>query len=226
MLQIPRGLLVVISHHNSTKVAAASKVDTLLGKESGNIMSKQSPIDPLSDGIRWISTGFINDEFSAHCQEAQGRPFLLTGVRPTRGQRVELIVMLAPGQSVRGDTPFRLSGEVVQATSMLNYLDMAVVDSSNVADDSECGGGGIGSPISTWHPFVFKDGYGINRGSVALAHVMRSLIMQQRPSLLVTPEHLTYGWKFLPDEKKAKVARAIVNKLGALHGDKVVCEVR
>jgi hypothetical protein len=55
---------------------------------------------------------------------------------------------------------------------------------------------------------------------------MRSLILQKRPSLSVTPEQLAYAWTYLPDQKKAKVSHAIAEKLGALHGNKVVCEVR
>jgi hypothetical protein len=176
-------------------------------------MSKTLPIDPSHSAKSRNCTGFINDEFSAHCQEAQGRPFLLTGIRPTLGHRVELTIMLDPEKSVRGGIPFRLSGEVV-LSSMPN-------DSCNLAN---CGS--IISPTTMWRPSVSKNDYGINQGSVALAYAMRSLILKQLPDLSINPEQVAYAWDNLLVHKKAKVSHAIVNKLGALHGDKVTCEVR
>ena len=175
----------------------------------------------------WLSVGFINDKFSAHCQRAQGRPFLRTGVRPAIGQRVELTIFLTSEQ--RGQIPFRLSGEVVNArvstTPGWGGLGAAEEDtlaavSESLMDISQ------DTDISDWRPSTSADDCGVNGGSVALEHMMRSLIMQQRPSLLITPEHLTSAWKSMSNEKKEKVSKAISNKLGAFHGQKIVCEGR
>ena len=80
---------------------------------------------------------------------------------------------------------------------------------------------------NTWRPSTSADDCGVNGGSLALYHMVRSLIMQQRPSLLLTPEHLTSVWEDnLSHEQKEKISNVVVKKLGARHGRKVLCEGR
>ncbi|KAL7538382.1 hypothetical protein ACHAXR_008516 [Thalassiosira sp. AJA248-18] len=190
--------------------------------------------DPLSSNdtsTSWLSVGFINDKFSTHCQRAQGRPFLRTGARPAIGQRVELTIILTSDQRER--MSFRLSGEVVND----RVLPMPGWDGSfGVAEDTTQGAGGVVRGASqydysnAWRPSMSPDDYGANGGSLALAHMIRSFIMQQQPSLpqtSFTPELLASAWENdLSRDEKEKISNAIVQKLGALHGRKVVCEGR
>ncbi|KAL7549610.1 hypothetical protein ACHAWF_012872 [Thalassiosira exigua] len=181
-------------------------------------------------GTKWLSAGFINDKFSAHCQRAQGREFLRTGVRPTIGQRVELTIFLTSGQ--REHKPFRISGEVVNdcvPTSRWDGLSVAEEDTATY------GAGAVGASRlashntlgTSWRPSRSTSDCGVNGGSMALAHMVRALIMREQPSLFITPEQLARVWESnFSQEKKEEVRKGIVHTLGALHGQRVVCEGR
>lgn len=192
-----------------------------------------------TDGAsHWMSVGFINDKFSAHCQRAQGRPFLRTGVRPANGFRCELTIILSSNerQQQRGNMPFRLSGEVIECGIGIapvpslegpedpcvgKYVahDAAAVDGSSSVAKTRA--------ISTLLPSTTADDCGISGGSIALGHMVRSLIIQQHPTLTaITPKQLLSAWYLMSSEKKERVLGGIAKKLGAVHGQRVVCQGR
>ena len=193
-----------------------------------------------------MNLGFINDKFSTQCQRAQGRQFLRTGVRPAVGQRVELTILLSPGNGPRGQMPFRLSGEVVNVNAGSVGMMQGSVYGLGTGQEKDTAAyhNGIGAVVgasmgttttattssnntfSTWRPSTSPEDCGIGHGSVALSHMVRALIVNQHPNLNPTGKQLTSAWDHMSSEKKEKVANAIVNKLGAFHGQRVVCEGR
>lgn len=192
-------------------------------------MSKPAPPPTFATGLPfpgpsqsavddWLDTGFINDKFSAHCERAQqGRNFLRTGVRPSVGQRVELTIFLSGDMgSARENMPFRLSGEVVNCASRLEGMQRMMMEDTR----GDCFN-------DNWRPSTSPTGVGMNGGSLALAHMVRALILQQRPSLNVKPEHLESVWENnLTDEHKRKIQDVVLKKLRAIHGHRVLCEGR
>lgn len=178
---------------------------------------------PNDDSGDWLRAGFVNDKFSAHCQRAQGRPFLRTGVRPAAGHRVELTLFLNSDR--RGRMPFRLSGEVVDDRASLapGFGRPAGVSE----EDTAAGGIHPDSLDDNWRPSTSTEDSGLNGGSLALSHMVRALIVQRQPSLDVTPTHLSIAWEdSMSHEQKEKISNVVIKKLGARHGQKVLCEGR
>ena len=226
---------------------------THIGTQTQNNMSRPAQPSPAHaassahsqlSSVDWLRCGFIHDKFSSHCSRAQGSPFLRTGVRPAIGQRVELSIFLSSDNERRGQMPFRLSGEVVDdrhaCDALANHVRggggrMGVseedTEPSFVTVDKHDGASSMGishyhSQISSWRPSTSSEDCGVDGGSVSLAHMVRSLIIQQHPHLDIAPEHLTSAWKTMSEEKKDQVSTAIVKKLGVVHGQKVLCEGR
>ena len=196
-------------------------------------MAAYPPSQPVHHS--WLGAGYLNDKFSLHCQRAQGRPFLRTGVRPEIGQRVELTIFLASSQ--RENLPFRLSGEVVHAPAF-GREDM-VVDGQDTDGRHRAAAGaltmmgnGKGTAITNfnspaWRPSTSTMDCGVHGGSMALAHLVRAMIARERPCLAVSGEMLKSTWENdFTEEKKEAVSKIIVGQLGALHGERVVCEAR
>lgn len=146
--------------------------------------------------------------------------------------------------SERQNMPFRLSGEVVNDRVLpMPGCEEGLVDT--ISDNAQVVAAGVLSSMSNsshnhredtnndipiqfcWRPSSSPNDCGVDGGSMALAHMIRSFISNQRPSLVVTPDHLKDVWENkLTCENKEKIANAIVQKLGALHGRRVVCEGR
>ena len=128
--------------------------------------------------------------------------------------------------------PFRLSGEVVNdRVSVPGWEVLGVSEEDTIANAGVVSASSMGISQDTcnnnWRPSTSTDDCGLNGGSLALSHMVRTLIMQQRPSLLLTPEHLTSVWEnIFSHEQKEKISNVIVKKLGAHHGQKVLCEGR
>ena len=176
--------------------------------------------------------GFINDKFSKQCQQVQRRRFLKSGYRPSSGQRVELNIILSGTDGPRGSMPFRLSGEVVSACepvmSWRQYgsFEGGKEDTNNAALDMV-----ICQPCSTstFRPSTSADDCGVGKGSVVLARMVQSLILanqQSPPTSPLTGRLIANAWDVALDETKKKVIDSIVGKLGALHGQRIVCEGR
>lgn len=141
--------------------------------------------------------------------------------------------------------PFRLSGEVVndRISTMPPYWEgLGVATDDNTS--AQYGAPGVVSASSSslssgsncndtyhnpaWRPSTSEDDCGVNGGSMALANLVRAIMVQQEPSLLTNaPANLMSVWENnFSIEKKEEVANIVVKKLGALHGHKVVCEAR
>jgi len=84
------------------------------------------------------------------------------------------------------------------------------------------------TPNRSWQPSTSPDDCGVNKGSLALAHAVRSYIIKKKPSSLpITPDRLASEWgNGLSHQEKEHISNAIAGKLGALHGRKIVCEGR
>ena len=183
--------------------------------------------------------GFINDKFSSKCQQVQRRRFLRSGIRPSSGMRIELNIILS-SDGPRGNMPFRLSGEVVSACEPVmshkryetpekekkedtTAAALACVDENDMVICQPCS-------TSTFRPSTSADDCGVGKGSVVLASMIQSLVLtnQQSPSTSspLTGRQIHDAWAIAEYETKKKVTDSIASKLGALHGQRIVCEGR
>jgi hypothetical protein len=155
-----------------------------------------------------LSEAFIQDDFATQCAFAQKITFLRTGIAPAAGQRVELTVFL--DSTERGDIPFRLSGEVTVVHSMPSWKS------------------GEGSVVSeTWRPSYSPDDYGACRGSSVLAYILRKKLPQERSKSDGSTPNLNGIWdRVVTSSAKDAIKNKVINKFGALHGQRVVCEGR
>jgi hypothetical protein len=169
-------------------------------------------------------------------------------IQPDIGQRVELTIILSPHfDNKRGQIPFRLSGEVVSACAPnINihtrndssptspaYSKEKIQDTP--ADIEQLplqsnSGGSVGSnsthsqtAISTLRPSTSEGDYG---GSVMLSHMIGEILMKHDPSRLITSEDMSNAWQIASNNTKEEIINAIIRKLGAVHGHRVVCQGR
>jgi len=183
--------------------------------------------------------GFINDKFSSKCQQIQRRRFLKSGIQPCSGQRIELNIILS-SDGLRGSMPFRLSGEVVSACEPVmswRQHGSGSIEEEKEDDTNNTADGASNSILcqpcstSTFRPSTSAEDCGVGKGSVVLASMIQSILSdyntnQQSPSPLLTGRQLNTAWNIASYETKKKVTDSIVSKLGALHGQRIVCEGR
>ena len=227
-VQNPQSLLPLqlIKQHNNMN--SASTLSSLQEAQAAAVSSLTVP-SPSTPKL----VGFINDKFSKQCQQVQRRRFLRSGIPPSSGQRVELNIILSGTDGPRGNMPFRLSGEVVSACEPVmrwrqygSFEGEKKEDTNNAALDMV-----ICQPCSTstFRPSTSADDCGVGKGSVVLASMIQSLVIstnQQSPSSPLTGSQIASSWDVALDETKKKVIDSIVGKLGALHGQRIVCEGR
>jgi len=133
--------------------------------------------------------------------------------------------------------PFRLSGEVVSACepvmSCIPTEKEKKGDTNTIADASNSI---LCQPCSTstFRPSTSAEDCGVGQGSVVLASMIQMILgdyntnqqSQSSPLLVLTGKQLLTAWDIASYETKKKVTDSIVGKLGALHGQRIVCEGR
>jgi len=128
--------------------------------------------------------------------------------------------------------PFRLSGEVVSACepvmSWRQYEEEKKEDTNTIADGASDSILCQPCSTSTFRPSTSAEDCGVGKGSVVLASMIQTILVQyqQSPTPPLTPNQISTAWNIASYETKKKVTDSIVSKLGALHGQRIVCEGR
>jgi hypothetical protein len=214
-----------------------------------------TPANPDTTRTQWLRQGYINDKFSSHCQRAQGRHFLRTGNRPCHGARIELTLIISSDERagipfrMSGEVvevgPMPVWKESGDGTAVVHDSDGGGDDDARhvyrldgCADGNDGDGDGkqdttqLRPSITTansqknhyWRPCTLLDDCGPNGGSYSLAQLLRASIPSDR--LLSMGSDLNSVWERLPEESKKHCSNVIVKKLGARHGQRIVCEGR
>lgn len=214
-----------------------------------------TPANPDTTRTQWLRQGYINDKFSSHCQRAQGRHFLRTGNRPCHGARIELTLIISSDERagipfrMSGEVvevgPMPVWKESGDGTAVVHDSDGGGDDDARhvyhldgCADGNDGDGDGkqdttqLRPSITTansqnnhyWRPCTLLDDCGPSGGSYSLAQLLRASIPSDR--LLSMGSDLNSVWERLPEESKKHCSNVIVKKLGARHGQRIVCEGR
>ena len=154
-----------------------------------------------------IHQAFIHDDFALQCSRAQHCTFLRTGIVPAAGQRVELTIVL--NSALRGDLPFRLSGEVTVVRPMPSW------------------GSGSSTNENHWRPSCSFDDCGPSRGSSLLSYILRKKLPQERAGRDGSMPNLIGIWeRVVTSSAKEEFVKRVVNKFRVVHKQQVVCEGR